>query len=39
MKAMLKSMRMHKNEIPENILPLFEHLFKHIKEVNAKKNF
>ena len=28
MKAILKSMRMKKNEIPENILPVFEHIIQ-----------
>lgn len=31
MKTMLKSMRMRKNEIPEDILPLFEHIVQTYK--------
>ena len=39
MKAMLKSMRMRKNEIPENILPLFEHIVQTYKGSECEEKF
>lgn len=39
MKTMLKSMRMRKNEIPEEVLPLFEHIVQTYKGEECEEKF
>ncbi|NEJ75056.1 hypothetical protein GR197_31855, partial [Rhizobium phaseoli] len=39
MKTMLKIMRMRKNEIPDDILPLFEHIVQTYKGDECDENF
>lgn len=39
MKTMLKSMRMRKNEIPEDILPLFEHIVQTYRRDECDEKF
>ncbi|MDR7871199.1 MAG: hypothetical protein RIN55_10085 [Tissierellaceae bacterium] len=39
MKTMLKIMRMPKNEIPDDVLPLFEHIVQTYKRVECEEKF
>lgn len=39
MKTMLKIMRMRKNEIPDDILPLFEHIVQTYKGEECEEKF
>lgn len=39
MKSMLKSMRLGKNEIPQNVLPVFEHIVETYKGNECEANF